>query len=204
MSSSRGSVFEFVEMIRRKSTKYLDLFTAENNEEFESALDALLEKALIHLEKNKKLFKPLNEEGLSAVLAGAMSIPGLLTVSQEKYSGGRVDLTFEADYCAPARTILGEAKIYRGYRYHEGGLSQLLQRYTTGRECRSFLIVYVRKKDIKGLIEKLKTEMDDNLPLAQKGKTAVHTLKWSFISIHTHSCGEDLQVCHVGCNLHVE
>lgn len=202
MSLTKGNAFDYGEMLKRKAPEYLDLLTAETEEEFETAFDVLLEKALMHLEANKKNFETLNEEGLSAALAGKMSIPGL-TVSQEKNSGGHVDLTFEADHCKPARTILGEAKIYKGYKYHEGGLVQLLGRYITGRECRSLLIVYVRKKDIKSLFEKLRTEMDGNLPLAQKKATANHTLKWSFLSIHTHNCGEDLTVCHVGCNLHV-
>ena len=203
MSSTRESAHDYVEMLKRKAPEYLDLLTAETDEEFESAFDAILENALTCLEKNKKNFQTLDEEGLSAVLVGAMSIPGL-TVSQEKHSGGHVDLTFEADHCMPARTMLGEAKIYRGYRYHKGGLEQLLGRYTTGRECRSLLIVYIRSKNIKGLVEKLRAEMDGNLPLAQKGDTAIHTLKWSFISTHTHSSGENLRVCHVGCNLYID
>ena len=202
MSVPSENAFDYVEMIKRKAPEYLDLITAETDAQFESAFDGILEKALMHLEKNKKNFDTLNEEGLSAALAGVMTIPGL-TVSQEKHSGGHVDLTFEADHCLPARTKLGEAKIYNGYKYHEGGLGQLLGRYTTGRECRGLLIVYVRKKDIKVLVEKLQSEMDKHLPLGQKGQTKNHTLKWSFLSTHHHSCGEDLFVCHVGCNLHV-
>ena len=202
MSKSSGSVGDLVDMIQKKAPEYLDLLTAKTDAQFETAFDAVLEMALTHLEKNKKHFEKLDEEGLSAVLAGSMSIPGL-TVSQEKHSGGHVDLTFEADHCMPARTKLGEAKIYNGYKYHEGGLFQLLGRYTTGRECRGLLIVYVRKKDIKGLVDKLKSEMDKHQPLGQTGKAADHTLKWSFISMHNHSSGEELYVCHVGCNLHV-
>lgn len=203
MSSTRKSALDYIEVLKRKAPEYLDLLTAETDDEFEAAFDAILEGTLTHLEKNRRNYKALNENGLSAALAGRMSIPGL-TVSQEKNSGGHVDLTFEADHCTPARTILGEAKIYRGYKYHERGLAQLLDRYITGRECRSLLIVYVRKSDIKGLIGKLRDEMDGNLPLAQKEKTVIHTFKWSFLSTHTHSCGEDLRVCHVGCNLYVE
>lgn len=203
MSSPTGSALDFVEILKRKAPEYLDLLTAENDEDFGRAFDAVLEKAITQLEKNKKNFENLNEEGLSAVLAAGMSIPGL-TVSQEKHSGGHVDLTFEADHCIPARSMLGEAKIYDGPVYHVGGLVQLLGRYTTGREHRGLVIVYVRKKEIKALFEKLRKAMDEDLPLAQVGPTASHILKWSFLSNHTHSCGEDLQVCHVGCNLYIE
>ena len=68
-------------MLKRKAPEYLDLLAAENDEEFEKAFDAILDKAVIHLEKNKKNFASLDEEGLSAVLAGSISVPGL-TVSQ--------------------------------------------------------------------------------------------------------------------------
>ena len=203
MSSSENSVLEYVKMLERKAPEYLDLLTAENDKDFETAFDAILEKAVTHLEKNKKNFEKLNEEGLSAALAATISIPGM-TVSQEKHSGGHVDLTFEADHCMPARTMLGEAKIYDGPSYHLDGLNQLLGRYTTGRECRGLLIVYVRKKDIKALVEKLRKVMDEDLPLAQVGPTVNHVLQWSFLSKHNHSCGEDLQVCHVGCNLFIK
>jgi hypothetical protein len=46
---------------------------------------SILEGAIHHLEKNKKKFQSLDEEGLSGVLAGALSIPGL-TVTQETNS----------------------------------------------------------------------------------------------------------------------
>ena len=203
MNTSGGSLLDYVEMLKRKAPEYLDLLAAENDEEFEKAFDAILDKAVIHLEKNKKNFASLDEEGLSAVLAGSISVPGL-TVSQEKHSGGHVDLTFEANQCIPARTMLGEAKIYDGPSYHVNGLGQLLNRYVTGRECRNLMIVYVRKKDIKGLMEKLRKRLDEDLPVAQVGATIDHTLKWSFVSTHKHSCDENLQVCHVGCNLYFD
>jgi hypothetical protein len=55
----------------------------------------------------------LDEEGLSAVLAGALSLPGL-AVTQESYSNGHVDILINAYFCIPARTKLCEAKIYDG------------------------------------------------------------------------------------------
>jgi hypothetical protein len=80
----------------------------------------------------------------------------------------------------------------------------LIGRYTTGREGRGMLIVYFRKKDIAGLVKKLRDTMDKNLPVAQQGPTSNHAIKWSFLSKHKHSSGEDLEVGHVGCNLYFE
>ena len=107
-----------------------------------------------------------------------------------------------ADHCVPERIKLGEAKIYDGPEYHLDGLKQLLGRYTTGREGRGLLIVYFRKADIAGLVKKLRTQMDSDLPCAQQGKTTDHVLKWSFLSTHALKSGDNHEVGHIGCNLH--
>jgi hypothetical protein len=201
MSGAISNAHELVERIKRKAPEFLDLLTAESDSDFEAAFDALLQKAVTQLETNKMNFKNLNEVGLTAVLAASLSIPGL-SVSQETHSNGHVDLTIEADHCVPMRKKLGEAKIYAGPAYHVKGLEQLLGRYTTGREGRGLLIVYFRKDDIAGLVKKLRGEMDDSLPFGQQGATADYSLKWSFLSIHAHSCGEKLEIGHIGCNLY--
>ena len=163
-----NSAAELFERIKRKAPAYIDLLTAETYEEFEAAFTAILDVAVHHMEKNKKNFQNLDEEGLSGVLAGALSIPGL-TVTQETNSNGHVDLTIEADHCTPARIKLGEAKIYSSPSYHIKGIGQLLGRYTTGRETPGLLINYVRKPDIKAIMAKLKAEMDKKLPENQTG-----------------------------------
>ena len=203
MTVPNDTAYDLVERIKRKAPAYLDLLTAETDEEFETAFDAVLGKAIARLEENKKNFEKLDEEGLSAVLAAALSIPGM-TVTQETHSNGHVDLTIEAVDCVPPRKKLGEAKIYSGPEYHAQGLEQLLGRYTTGREGRGLLIEYFRKNNIAGLVEKLRKKMDDERPLNQNGTSVPHHLKWSFITTHLHSSGEHLQVGHIGCNLFIE
>jgi len=202
VNKQADSAENLVARIRRKAPEYLDLLTAETESEFESAFDAILGKAIASLEEDKKNFKTLGEDALSGVLAKSLSMPGL-TVTRETHSNGHVDLTIEADHCVPTRKKLGEAKIYNGPKYHVKGLQQLLERYTTGREGRGLVVVYVRKQNIAGLFRKLRRKMDDDLPMNQKGKTVDHTVKWSFLSTHIHYCGEDLQVSHIGCNLFI-
>ncbi|QYM80702.1 hypothetical protein K0B96_08915 [Horticoccus luteus] len=203
MSPPIDSAARLVELIRRKAPEYLDLLTASTDEEFDAAFEALLGPAIAHLETNKLNYMELDEEGLSAVLCASLSIPGL-AVSQEKHSNGHVDLTIEAEHCVPVRRKLGEAKIYNGPVYHIGGLVQLLQRYATGREGRGILIAYVRKKNIAGLLAKIREQMNAELPCDQQGETTDHLHKWSFLSKHAHHSGVHLQVSHVGCNLFVE
>src|SRR6266567_1474961 len=135
MHDKESTAFELIERLKRKAPEYIDLLTATTDAEFYEAFDAILGKAVAHLEKNKKNFDALDEEGLTGALAGALSIPGL-TVTQETNSNGHVDLTVDADHCSPPRTVLGEAKIYKGPAYHLKGLEQLIGKYVTGRERR--------------------------------------------------------------------
>jgi hypothetical protein len=203
MSEQRDSLLALVEQLKRKAPEYLDLISAQTDQEFEEAFDSLLEGAVSHLEKNCKNFQRLDEEGLSAVLAGTLSVPGL-TVTQETNSNGHVDLTIEADHCTPKHTVLGEAKIYATPSYHFSGIEQLLKRYTTGREGRGLLIIYFRKRNIRGLIGKLRERMNADLPCGQTGPSTDHRLKWSFLTSHSHNSGEELSLGHIGCNLYVE
>lgn len=203
MSGRGDSAVSLVDMIERKAPEYLDLLTTETEVEFEKAFDALLGRAVAQLERQKANFIGLGEVGLSGALAMALSIPGL-TVTPEAHSNGHVDLIIEADHCVPERIRLGEAKIYDGPEYHLKGLEQLLRRYTTGREGRGLLIVYFRKQNIAGLVTKLRAKMDADLPCSQQGPTSDHQIKWSFLSKHAHSCGENLEVGHIGCNLYIE
>lgn len=203
MNNGKDSGFDYIEMIKRKAPEYLDLITAKSSVEFEEAFDPFLGRAVSILETNKTNFVELDEVALSAVLVAALTVPGI-SVTQEQHSNGHVDITIEADHCNPARKKLGEAKIYDGPEYHFKGLGQLLGRYTTGREERGLLIVYFRKKDIANLVDKLRRKMDVDLPLEQQGPTQDYKIKWSFLSTHKHSCGENLEVSHIGCNLFVE
>lgn len=203
MSDNKGKLLDLVEMLRTKAPEYLDLLSAQTEEAFNSALDVLIERAVIHLEKNKSLYKTLNEEGLSAVLAGNLTTFGVVVI-QESHSNGHVDITIEVEHCVPTRRLLGEAKIYNGPVYHLKGLIQLLDRYTTGREGRGLLIEYFRKPNISDLVLKIRKKMDVDLPCNQQSSTSDHKLKWSFSSTHRHSCGDVLEVSHIGCNLYVD
>ncbi len=203
MINDQDSLYSLVELMRQKAPAYFKLLAAKSESEFDEAFDAMLEGAVSHLETNSKNFDSLNEVGLTGVLAASLSMPGL-TVTQEAHSNGHVDLTIVADHCLPARRKLGEAKIHNGPAYHIAGLEQLLHRYTTGREGRGLVIAYVRKKNIAGLVKDIRAQMDNDHPCQQQGETIDHTLKWSFRSTHAHSCGENLQVSHIGCNLYVQ
>ncbi len=202
-AKDRNTLFELCEMLKRKAPEYLDILTAETDADFEKAFDALLQKSVEGLETNKVYFATLGEDALSGILALALTIPGL-TVTREAHSNGHVDLTIIADHCIPTRKKLGEAKVWDGPEYHIKGLKQLLDRYTTGREGRGLVIAYVKNKNIAGVIEKLRSAMNKERPCKQVADTVDHVLKWSFLTRHSHSCGDTLGVGHIGCNLYTD
>ncbi len=203
MSDPTDSALALLERIERKAPEYYDLLTATTDEEFETAFDAILGRAVSQMERQRKNLAELDEVGLSGTLAMALSIPGL-TVTPEPHSNGHVDLMIVADHCVPERIKLGEAKIYRGPEYHVKGMEQLLGRYTTGREGRGLLIEYYRSANISDLVAKLRAKLDVDLPCKQRGQTVDHVLKWSFRSTHTLTSGDDHQIGHIGCNLHAD
>jgi hypothetical protein len=198
---SESNLYNYIELMKKLSRETIDLITANTDEEFDTAFDNWLTQAIAKMEENKLNYMLLDENGLSAVLAATLST-GEISVTQEKNSNGHVDLTVKLNNSSTPRIKLGEAKIWRGKKYHAKGLDQLLNRYTTGRECRGFVISYVRLKDIKGLFEDLRKHIDKSKPFKLEGLCLDHNIKWSFLSKHKHRSGELIAICHIGCNLH--
>jgi len=200
---TESNLYNYIELTKRLSRETLDLVTSISNEEFDTAFDNWLTQAVANLEANKLNYQNLDENGLSAVLAGSLRT-GEISVTQEQNSNGHVDLTFKLNNASPHRIKLGEAKIWRGKEYHAKGLDQILNRYTTGRECRGFVISYVRIKDIKDLFDTLRKYMDEAKPFNLDGLCVDHNIKWSFLSKHRHDSGELISICHLGCNMHIK
>lgn len=193
-----ANLFDLVKRLEFQEPAYLALATASTDEEFDEALIPLLAKAVDLLESNSKNFLDLGETGLTAAVAGSLSGFGL-NVTQETSSNGHVDITITGYLCSPEQKRLGEAKLYKGYTYHVGGLQQLLG-YMTGRAS-GYVLNYVRKKNIAVLIQGLRKEMDEKRPLQQADTCADHDLRWSFSTAHNHVSGEQVRVSHISFNM---
>lgn len=191
-----------ISALEKRYPERLDLITARTRAEFEEAFEKILNKAIQHLEKNSKNFSKTGEDGLTAVIVGMLDCTEGLTATQEANSNGHVDLTIRADQCIPQRLKLGEAKIFNYYTWHEKGLKQLVERYSTGREDRGLLLVYVKKDNVKGRMDKIRRELDQKLPCNQLEASENHETQWSFLTTHKHSSGEEIEVWHLGANLY--
>lgn len=200
MDPTQDSLLALIDLLRPQRPELMGLLFSRTEQEFDESLEQLLQRGIDHLEKNADLFSGLTEDGITACLAAFLTMPGL-RVLQEAHSNGHVDMTVETDSASSMRRRLGEAKIYNGPSYHVKGLEQLINRYSTGREGGSFLVEYVRRKGIKGLVQKIRSYMDLRKPCAQRGKCVDSDIKWAFSSNHRHSSGELFRVLHLNCNL---
>lgn len=181
--------------------KHKRLLDSHSDQQFNDAFANIVLEAVDKLERNRTLYSVLCEDALSSIFVDAINATDALVVTREEFTNGHVDLTFCANRCVPARRVLGEAKIYRSFRWHKKGVDQLVGRYATGREGRGLLLVYVKEGQVKLRMERFRKRMDSSLPCAQTKPCSNHTANWSFVSEHRHSSGENLEVWHLGCNL---
>ena len=70
-------------------------------------------------------------------------------------------------------------------------------------EERGLLLVYCKVPGVKNKMANLRSEMDQKLPSDQIHPCSDHSANWSYVSHHMHSSGEELEIWHLGCNLHV-
>lgn len=205
MTDHQDSIAGLVDQLANRCPQlyFLKMLSASSDEEFDAALENLLEAAVAHLENNARHLADCDENTITAFLVAFLNMPGFLRALQEAHSNGHVDLTIDAEPTLPVRRRLGEAKIYRSPSYHVKGLNQLVNRYATGRYGTGFLIEYFKKPNINRLIMGIRKHMDKNKPCAQNGKCQDHTMRWAFSSNHDHTSGERLRVLHMNCNLSV-
>lgn len=171
------------------------------DEEFDDAIEYLINDAARWLEDNANSLSEDSEDSLSTTLAGRISSGKLITVTRETNNKGHVDITITVISSPHKR--LGEAKIYSGFSYHQKGLQQLIDRYSTGRSRSGYIFCYVKEQDIRGKFSKLQSDCDKVKPCRQAGSASVNNCRWSFITMHEHASGEALRVVHYGINLHV-
>lgn len=178
------------------------LVASKNDQQFYDAFESIVLEAIDEIERDAKHFSELGEDGLSSLFVKTINGTEALIVTREEFTNGHVDLTFRANRCSPERRILGEAKILKSFSWHTSGVLQLIGRYSTGREGRGLLLVYVKADQIKNRMETLRNKMDEKRPCSQTIPCSNHVARWSFISEHKHSSGEKMEVWRLGCNLH--
>lgn len=171
---------------------------ATTDQEFRDATELAIERAMKKIENGAKVYAPLDERGLSHLLADLLECSGYQATA-ETDNNGHVDVVIESRFGSHAR-YLGECKIHKGYQYHVDGCEQLLG-YCTGREPRAFCMDFFRKGAVFDKMEKLLADMDKMLPLNQKAAGSAHSIKGGFVTSHDHKSGAVVEILHLGCSV---
>jgi len=204
MNTKPNSLLDLVETFgENRIYLIVRLSKAETEAEFDVCLEELIEATIKEMEQRANYLTEDKEDKISCYLAMGLNFPSVLRVTQETHSNGHVDITIEGAGIVQPFLRLGEAKIYRTYSYHLGGMEQLINRYSTGRVNTGFIFVYVKKEGVKEIMEDLMNKLDSNKSFSQIGKSQAHSkIKWSYNTKHIHSSGEELRVLHLGINLY--
>jgi len=195
-------LFSWTSYKQKRTPAYIDLELADSEEEFREAFERILVYAIDRLERSKNNLSKTGEDGISDVLACALSIPDLIEARREENSNGHADITIETIGLNPRRKIIGEAKIDYDSGYVIKGIDQLLG-YATGRECMNLLLVYVKNKPIVKSISAIRSKMDKIKPFGQVYDTEDYLQEWCYMSEHMHSSGKPLMIHYIGCNMYL-
>ena len=165
---------------------------------FVDRLHIELDKIIKSLEEAPKDRVSDKEDRLTHEIVVSLRAAGYLA-DKDPMHGGHVDFLVRPRE-KPEMKWYGEAKIWHGVEYLDGGMRQLLSRYASGRERQLGFLVYF---PCDALIPKmgewhdyLKAKADHHMPDFSKVDD------YSFISSHPHSSGAKIFVRHFAVNIH--
>lgn len=201
MNQPENSLRALQQYMENKSPATLRVFFSQNEREFIEGVDLILEIAIRRLEANAASHNDLGELTLSTMLSDLIN-QAAIPCEKESYRNGHVDITISHPH-QPFQ-YLGECKIYSGFKTHWNGCDQLLNRYSSGRDSRGFVLEFFRRPEMYALLAALKDRFDKEFPHEMKGSSTTHHIKGAFVTLHTHFTKTDIEVLHLGCNLYVK
>jgi hypothetical protein len=196
-----NSVREFVKFIDDKVPGASAVYFSEDESQFVKGVELILDAAIRRLEEDAATHGSLGELTLSTMLSNLIRYAA--PCEKESYRNGHVDVAIGHPRKQQFQ-YLGECKIFGGFKKHCGGCDQLLNRYSSGRDVRGFVLEFFDRPRMYKLLADLKTDFDQRVPLKMKGSSKPHDhIKGAFISLHTHFTQTDVEVLHLGCNLYI-
>lgn len=176
----------------------VDLLRARTDQEFMTATEGVLERAMNTIERGAKEYSRLGDRGLSQLLTDCLAFSGYRATA-ETNNNEHVDVVVECSFGRPWR-YLGECKFHRGYKYHVDGCKQLLG-YCTGRDRRAFCMDFINTADAFKKMAKLRKDMDRKRPLKQTTAGSDHRILGAFLTSHDHTSGAIVEILHLVCSV---
>lgn len=177
--------------------RIMEIRDPENSDIFIKRLYTEISDTVRHLEETANLRQNDPEDKITTDL--------LLPLKQIGYDATHdTDTRGHVDIRVKVRTFvwLGEAKIHSSYEWLMDGLKQLHTRYSTGKEEGYGLIIYIKNKNAKSVMDEWRLRMEESgacgLKDARDGEE-----KLTFWSIHQHAgSGLEIQNKHIGVSLY--
>ena len=195
-----NSVREFVKFIDDTIPGASAVYFSEDESQFVKGVDLLLDAAIRRLEEDAATHGSLGELTLSTMLSNLIGYAA--RCEKESYRNGHVDVAIR--HARKQFQYLGECKIFGGFEKHCAGCNQLLNRYSSGRDARGFVLEFFNRPRMYELLADLRTNFDQKIPLKMKGSAKSHDhIKGAFLSLHRHFTQTYIEVLHLGCNLYI-
>jgi hypothetical protein len=168
-------------------------------EDFVKVLYETLDSCIRTIEEDPKVRQGDGEDRLSSEIIAMLRSAGY-DANHDVLIGGHSDIVVKS---LKGDCWVGEAKVHSSYPYLLGGWNQLTTRYLRGTPGydRGGLLVYIRNKDSKKVVETWKANLQ---ALQLDGLTTSDCpvrKEFGFYSSHVHQSGSTVNVRHFGINL---
>lgn len=164
---------------------------------FLSRLYEELDAIISSIEASPKEHSNDSEDRLSIEIVNMLK-SARYTATKDPTHGGHVDIYVEPK--SGKFKWYGEAKIWNGVNYLDGGMNQLLTRYASGKELNLGFLVYFKAdnlvKKMSDWKEHLNSKLDVNKDLTEEINN------FSFYTVHKHTTGSDIKVRHFSINIY--
>ena len=171
-----------------------------NYEEFIKTLYGHLDRILSDLEEGANLRHKDSEDRLTIEIINCLRQHPFDEVNHDPNYNGHADIVVKfKDY-----KWIGEAKIHSSYDWLKKGLSQILKRYTTGTEKQVGLIIFIRNKNAKKVMDDWRGHLEkEKLHDFVCSNEDERNRPYTFESTHIHHrSGLQVLTRHMGCSIY--
>ena len=170
--------------------------TATNNESFVLQLYKDIDQAIMALEQDRHFYQKVEfqEDHITAIIITFLK-GRFYDAEHDTQHGGHCDILVK--HASLKFEWIGEAKLWKGAKYIQGGFKQLTKRYATGtvNDSHGGILVYIKQPDAKNKLDTWETWIDDNIDTISKENES-NPLRFKTIHKH-HASGLPYNVRHM-------
>ena len=200
MSQRNKKLSTVKEYIRRHGEadllRTIEINSPPDSDKFIERLYSEIASIVRTIEGTASIRKDDNEDRITLEIIQLLNQTGY-NATHDTYTKGHVDIRISSN----SFVWLGEAKIHNDYEWLLDGMKQLHTRYSTGREDGLGLMIYIRNRDAKAVIDEWRKRLEENKYCGLK-ESKDGQEKLTFRTVHQHAgSGLDIETKHIGVSL---